>query len=127
MSHPPWALIPAYREVELPLAPIPRLLGATAEDSEGEISKSMQRYRGPARGPVKPSSAEVTGQLAAGTNMVVDVTKGGLTVIMPASARKRRANRRSSFGATCRLVPFPKAGLGATVGTPNQGYPLLQH
>jgi hypothetical protein len=33
-------------------------------------------------------------QLAAGTGMVVDVTEGGLTVIMSASTRKRRANRR---------------------------------
>jgi hypothetical protein len=31
-SHPPWAPVPAYGEVELPLTPIPRLLGAVAED-----------------------------------------------------------------------------------------------
>jgi hypothetical protein len=55
------------------------------------------------------------------------VTEGGLTVIMSASARKRRANRRSSFGPTCRLVPSLEAGPGATVGTLNQGYPLLQY
>jgi hypothetical protein len=59
--------------------------------------------------------------------MAVDVTKGGLTVIMLASTRKRRANRRSSFGPTCRLVPSPEVGPGATVGTLNQRYPLLQH
>jgi hypothetical protein len=59
--------------------------------------------------------------------VAVDVTEGVLTVIMSASARKRRANRRSSFGPTCRLVPSPEAGLGATVGTLNQGYPLLQY
>jgi hypothetical protein len=59
--------------------------------------------------------------------MMVDVTEGGLTVIMSASARKRRANRESSFGPTCRLVPSPKASPGAIVGTLNQVYPLLQH
>jgi hypothetical protein len=67
------------------------------------------------------------GQLAAGTGVAVDVTEGGLIVIMSASARKRRANRWSSFGPTSRLVPSPEAGPGATVGTLNQGYPLLQY
>jgi hypothetical protein len=46
---------------------------------------------------------------------------------MTASMHKRRANHQSSFGPTFRLVPSPKAGPGATVGTLNQGYPLLQH
>jgi hypothetical protein len=55
--------------------------------------------------------------------MAVDVTEGGLIVIMLASARKWCANHRSSFGPTCRL-PSPEAGLGATVGTLNQGNPL---
>jgi hypothetical protein len=59
--------------------------------------------------------------------MAVDVTEGGLTVVMSASARKWHANRRSSFGPTCRLVPSPEASPGATVGTLNQGYLLLQH
>jgi hypothetical protein len=61
------------------------------------------------------------------TGVAVDVTEDGLTVIMTASARKQRTNHRSSFGPTCRLVSSPEAGLGATVGTLNQGYPLLQH
>jgi hypothetical protein len=59
--------------------------------------------------------------------VAVDVTEGGLTVIMSVSARKRRANRRSNFGPTCRLIPSPEAGPGATVVTLNQGYPLLQY
>jgi hypothetical protein len=59
--------------------------------------------------------------------VAVDVTEDGLTVITTASARKQRANRRSSFGPTCRLVSSPEAGPEATVGTLNQGYPLLQH
>jgi hypothetical protein len=32
-----------------------------------------------------------------------------------------------NFGPTCRLASSPEAGLGATVGTLNQGYPLLQY
>jgi hypothetical protein len=57
--------------------------------------------------------------------VAVDVTEDGLAVIMTASARKQCANRRSNFGPTCRLVSSPEAGPGATVGTLNQGYPLL--
>jgi hypothetical protein len=48
-------------------------------------------------------------------------------MITSASARKQRASRQSSFGPTCRLVSSPEAGPGATVGTLNQGYPLLQY
>jgi hypothetical protein len=48
-------------------------------------------------------------------------------VITTASTRKQRANHQSNFGPTCRLVPSPEAGPGATVGTLNQGYPLLQY
>jgi hypothetical protein len=59
--------------------------------------------------------------------VAVGVTEDRLEVIMTASARKQRANRRSSFGPTCRLIPSPEAGPGATVGTLNQGYPLLQY
>jgi hypothetical protein len=78
-------------------------------------------------GPAKPSSAKATGQSAAGTGMTVSVTEGGLAVITTASAQKQRANRQSSFGPTCRLISSPEAGPGATVGTLNQGYPLLQY
>jgi hypothetical protein len=59
--------------------------------------------------------------------MAVGVTEGGLAVNTPASARKQRANRQSSFGPTCRLVSSPEACLGATVITLKQGYPLLQY
>ena len=59
--------------------------------------------------------------------MAVGVTEGGLAVITLASARKRRTNRQSSFGPTCRLVSSPEVGPGATVGTLKQGYPLLQY
>jgi hypothetical protein len=64
-------------------------------------------------GPIKPSSAETTGQSAAGTGVAVDVTEDGLAVITTASARKQRANRRSNFGPTCRLISSPEAGPGA--------------
>jgi hypothetical protein len=59
--------------------------------------------------------------------MSVGVTEGGLTVTTSANTWKRRANHQSSFGPTCRLVPSPKVGPGATVGTLKQGYPLLQY
>jgi hypothetical protein len=62
-----------------------------------------------------------------GTDVAVGMTEGGLAVITSANARKRRANRQSSFGPTCRLVSSPEVGPGATVGTLKQGYPLLQY
>jgi hypothetical protein len=62
-----------------------------------------------------------------GIDVAIGVTKGGLAVITSASARKRRANRQSSFGPTYRLVSSPEVGPGATVGTLKQGYPLLQY
>jgi hypothetical protein len=67
------------------------------------------------------------GQSAAGIDVAVGVTEGGLAVITSASTRKRRANRQSSFGPTYRLVSSPEVGPGATVGTLKQGYPLLQY
>jgi hypothetical protein len=69
----------------------------------------------------------VAGQSAVGTDVAVGMTEGGLAVITSANARKRRANRQSSFGPTCRLVSSPEVGPGATVGTLKQGYPLLQY
>jgi hypothetical protein len=59
--------------------------------------------------------------------MAVGVTEGGLAVITSANARKRRANRQSSFGPTCRLISSPEVGPRATVGTLKQVYPLLQY
>jgi hypothetical protein len=59
--------------------------------------------------------------------VTVGVTEGELAVITTASARKQRANRRPSFGPTCRLVSSPDAGPRATIGTLSQGYPLLQY
>jgi hypothetical protein len=57
----------------------------------------------------------------------VGVTEGGLAVITSASARKRRANRQSSFGPTCRIVSSPEVGPGATISTLKQGYPFIQY
>jgi hypothetical protein len=59
--------------------------------------------------------------------MADGVTEGGLAVITSACTRKRRANRQTSFGPTCRLVCSPEVGPGATVGILKQGYPLLQY
>jgi hypothetical protein len=59
--------------------------------------------------------------------VAVGMFEGGLAVITTASARKQHANRRSNFGSTYRIVSSPEASPGATVGTLNQGYPLLQY
>jgi hypothetical protein len=59
--------------------------------------------------------------------MAVGVIEGRLAVITSANARKRRANRQSSFGPTYRLVSSPEVGPGAAIGTLKLGYPLLQY
>jgi hypothetical protein len=119
-------MVPVCREAESPLAPVPRLLGAAAEDRK--IFKTNAAVSShPAHGPTKPLSAEVMAQSVAGTGVAVGVTKGGLAVITPASAQKQRTNRQSSFGPTCRLVSSPEAGPGATVSTLEKGYPLLRY
>jgi hypothetical protein len=118
--------VPGCREVKPPLAPVPRPLGASAEDRKiFKTNAAVSRH--PTHGPAKPSSAEVTGQSAAGTSVAVGVTEGGLAVITSASAQKKNTNRQSSFGPTCRLVSSPEAGPGATVSTLEKGYPLLQY
>jgi hypothetical protein len=63
-------------------------------------------------GPTKPSCVGAAGQSAAGTDVVVGMTEGGLAVITSANAQKWRANRQSSFGPTCRLVSSTEAGPG---------------
>jgi hypothetical protein len=55
------------------------------------------------------------------------MTKGGTTAITPVGAQKQRINQQPDFGATFRLVSSSEAGPGATVGTLNQGYSLLQY
>jgi hypothetical protein len=92
-------------------------------NSQNQCSDSRQ----PAHGPTKALNAEVMGQSAAGTGVVVGVTIGGSAVIASTGMQEQRANRQSSFGPTCRLTSSPEAGLGATVSTLNQGYPLLQY
>jgi hypothetical protein len=66
------------------------------------------------------------GQSAVGIGMAVGVVIGGPTVIAATGARKQGSNRQSDSGPTCKLASSPEAGPGATVGTQNQGYPLLQ-
>jgi hypothetical protein len=100
-------------------------LSQKAEKINFQIQCSDSRH--PAHSPMKALSAEVTGQSAAGTGVVVGVTMGGPTVIASTGAQEQRANRQSNFGPTCRLASSPEADPGASVGTLKQGYPLLQY
>jgi hypothetical protein len=74
-----------------------------------------------------PLSTTVMGQPAVRIGTTVGVVISGLAVIAATGAWKQRSNHQTDSGPTCRLAPSPKAGPGATVGTLNQGYPLLQH
>jgi hypothetical protein len=62
-----------------------------------------------------------------GTGVAVGRTVGGPVVIASTGAQEQQANRQSDSGPTCRLASSPEAGPGATVGTLNQEYPLLQY
>jgi hypothetical protein len=78
-------------------------------------------------GPTVPLSTMVTGQSAVGIGAAVGMAIGGLVVIAATGAQEQRSNRQLDSGPTCRLASSPEAGPGATVGTLNHGYPLLQH
>jgi hypothetical protein len=69
----------------------------------------------------------VTGQSVVGIGATVGMAIGGPAVITATGAQKQRSNRQSDSGPTCRLASSPEVGPGATVGTLNQGFPLLQH
>jgi hypothetical protein len=78
-------------------------------------------------GPIVTLSTMVTGQSAVGIGVVVGMTISGPTVIASTGVQEQRSNRQSDSGPTCRLASSPEAGPGATVGTLNQGYPLLRY
>jgi hypothetical protein len=69
----------------------------------------------------------VMGQSTMAIGTAVGVVIGGPAVIAATGAQKQRSNRQSDSGPTRRLASSPEVGPGATVGTLNQGYPLLQH
>jgi hypothetical protein len=69
----------------------------------------------------------VTGQSTVGKGEVDGMTIGGPAVITSTSAQVQQANHQSDSGPTSRLTSSFEAGPGATVGTLNQGYPLLQY
>jgi hypothetical protein len=72
-------------------------------------------------------STTVRGQSAVGISTTVGMVIAGPAVIAATGTRKQRSNRQLDSGPTCKLASSPEAGSGATVGTQNQGYPLLQH
>jgi hypothetical protein len=119
--------VPKCRKGKPPHAPVARFLGAAVEDREGDFLNQCSGIEAPRVWPGKTIRRGAAGQSAAGTDMAVGVTEGGLAVITSANARKRHANRQSSFGPTSRLVSFPEVGPGATVSTLKLGYPLLQY
>jgi hypothetical protein len=63
--HAPGAQVTAYREVAPPLAPVPHLLGATAEDGEVKFSK-MQRLKAPRAWPNKAIKCRGHGSVSRG-------------------------------------------------------------
>jgi hypothetical protein len=83
--------------------------------------------RHPVHGPTVTLSTMVTGQSAVGIGVAVGMTTGGPAVITSTGAQEQQDNRQSVSGPTCRLASSPEASPGATVGTLNQGYPLLEY
>jgi hypothetical protein len=126
--HVTGAPVTVCKEIAPPPAPMPHLLGTVTGLWKGKIFRTSAATRGsPAHGPTVPLSTTVTGQSTVGIGTTVGVVIGRPAVIAATGARKQRSNRQSDFGPTCRLASSPEAGPGATVGTLNQGYPLLQH
>jgi hypothetical protein len=78
-------------------------------------------------GQTMPLSTTVTSQPAVRIGTKVGMVISGPAEIAATGARKQRSNHQTDSGPTCRLVSSPEAEPGATVGTLNQGYPLLQH
>jgi hypothetical protein len=78
-------------------------------------------------GPTVTLSTMVTDQSAVGIGAAVGMAIGEPTVIAAIGAQEQRSNRQSDSGPTYRLASSPEAGPGATVGTLNQGYPLLRY
>jgi hypothetical protein len=74
-----------------------------------------------------PLSTTVTGQPAVRICTASGVVISGPTIIVAIGARKQQSNHQTDSGPTCRLASSPEVGPGATFGTLNQGYPLLQH
>jgi hypothetical protein len=72
-------------------------------------------------------SATVTGQPAVRISTTSGVVISRPAVITATGAWKQWSNHQTDSGPTCKLASSPEAGLGATIGTLNQGYPLLQH
>jgi hypothetical protein len=87
----------------------------------------VQRLEAPRAWPNDDIKYEGHGPVNRGTSVAVSVTIGGPTVIASTGVQEQQANRQSDSGPTYRLVSSPEAGPEATVGTLNQGYPLLQY
>jgi hypothetical protein len=86
----------------------------------------MQRLEAPRAWPNKAIKCGGHGSVSCGDRRGSQRDQGRTGSNCFKWAQKQRANQ-SNFGPTCRLVSSPKAGPGATVGTLNQGYPLLQY
>jgi hypothetical protein len=78
-------------------------------------------------GPIMTLSMMVTGQSAVVIGVAVGMAIGGPVVMASTGAQEQQSNRQSNSGPTCRLASSPEVGPGATVGTLNQGYPLLRY
>jgi hypothetical protein len=87
----------------------------------------MQRLEAPHAWPNKEIKFGGHGSVSHGDRRGSRRDHGGPVVVASTGAQEQRANRQSNFGPTCRRVSSPEAGPGATVGTLNQWYPLLQY
>jgi hypothetical protein len=73
---------------------IARRLGTAAED-KGYLLNQGSGNEAPRAWPDETTRCGAVGQSAAGTDMAVDVTEGGLTAGASADTLKQRANHRS--------------------------------
>jgi hypothetical protein len=117
-------MVPGCSKSEPPLTPVLRLLGATAEDREGDFLNQCSDIEAPHVWPGKTTRRGGRGSVSRGDRhgSCRDQRRIGGDYVS-----KRTKAAQSSFGPTCKLVSSPEVGPGATVGTLKQGYPLLQY
>jgi hypothetical protein len=124
--HVTGAPVTVCKEATPPPAPMPCLLGTVTDSEKVKFFRTSAATRGSlAHGQAMPLSTTVTGPPAIRIGTTVGVVISRPTVIAAIGARKQQSSHQTDSGPTCRLASSPEAGPGATVGSLNQGYPLL--
>jgi hypothetical protein len=120
--HITGAPVTVCKEAAPPPALMPCLLGTVTDSEKVNFQNQCSDSRQPRAWP--SNAVKYDGH---GSASHENRHGSGPAVIAATGALKQRSNHQTDSGPTYRLASSPEAGPGATVGTLNQGYPLLQH